>query len=145
MHYKSKLFVVRNVPTSPCHLSFFDMLWLFMALLGTCWYFLWHFMALCGIFWYFWPVTLFCGEFTFVTIYALFWVKLYWNKPCLCNLFFCLFQCLLHCTALYFYILQVRTIFALCYMFKYWLLWVCQSGKWWGICSNFLWPASWMQ
>ena len=46
-----------------------------------------------GSFWHFWHVRMFCGEFTFVAIYAHFLVKLFWHKPYLCN-FFCLFPCL---------------------------------------------------
>ena len=61
-------------------LAFYDYLWRFMILFGT-------FMTLYGIFWHFWPVTLFCGEFTFVAIYTLFWVKIFWHKPCLCKFF----------------------------------------------------------
>ena len=53
-------------------------LWIFMARYGTFWHF--H-----DTLWHFWPVTLFCGEFLFVTIYALFWVKLFYNEPYSCK------------------------------------------------------------
>ena len=64
----------------------------FMNIYGPSYYFVavygtllhtWHFLALWGTFWHFWPVTLFCGEFTLVTIYALFGLKLFLHKPCL--------------------------------------------------------------
>ena len=49
-----------------CHsLAFYDNLWHFMVLFGI-------FMALYVTFWHFCPATLFCGEFTFVTIFTLF-------------------------------------------------------------------------
>ena len=59
-------------------LAFYKYLWHFMILF-------WHFY---DTFWNFWPVTLFCGKFTFfVAINAHFRVKLFWHKPCLCKSF----------------------------------------------------------
>ena len=55
------------------------------------WYFLAHFGTLCNflaffctiwVFWAFYPVL---SQIWFVVIYALFWVKLFWLKPCLCK------------------------------------------------------------
>ena len=66
----------------------FCIIWLFMALMVlfcTC-------MAPYGTFLYFWPVTLFCGEFLFLAIYALFRVKLFWHKPCVTLFFFVFFH-----------------------------------------------------
>ena len=40
----------------------------FFALFGN----IWHLYGTVWHFWHFWSLTLFCGEFTFVTIYALF-------------------------------------------------------------------------
>ena len=61
--------------------------WPFLAHCGT----LCYFLALSGSFG---PFTLFCQEFTFVIIYALFKVKLFWHKPCLCKIFVFLHVCL---------------------------------------------------
>ena len=60
--------------------AFYDYLWRFMVLFGT-------FMELYDTFWHFWPVTLFWWEFTFVAIYSLFGVKIFWHKLCLFNFF----------------------------------------------------------
>ena len=55
----------------------------FMTVYGT----IWCFLALNGNFWHVWPVTLFCGTFTFVAVHALFRVIFFWHKPCSCNFF----------------------------------------------------------
>ena len=51
-----------------------------MTIYGALWYF-WHFYGTFCTFGLFWE------EFTFVAIYALFRVKLFWHKSCSCNLF----------------------------------------------------------
>ena len=63
------------------------------------WHFLANFLTLCYVLsffctiWVFWAFYAVLSQVILVVIYALFWVKYFWLKPCLCN-FFCLFACL---------------------------------------------------
>ena len=70
----------RNV--SIFRLTMFGVLPYFLALL-------WHFMALLACYTILWRIH-FCWHF------LIFWVKLFWHKPCFCNFFF-LFSCRIEC------------------------------------------------
>ena len=56
-----------------------------IAFFGTFWNFIFLFVFFCTIWVFFWAFYAVLLQIRFVVIYALFWVKLFWLKPCSCK------------------------------------------------------------
>ena len=65
--------------------------WVMLRFRAFWWHFLTHFGTLCyflaffGTIWVFWAFYAVLLRIRFIVIYALFWVKYFWLKPCLCK------------------------------------------------------------